>query len=110
VNAIKVVFGDTLPIEVCALENNKNSTITTRKSAIPLNSSKLEEYQIIAEEINERKDIGLVCIQHEFGLLAEYGDYVLAFISFEQTNCHYFHTVLPYPDENENCSCYSRFV
>jgi hypothetical protein len=34
VNAIKVVFGDTLPIEVCALENNK-STITTRKSAIP---------------------------------------------------------------------------
>jgi hypothetical protein len=39
VNAIKVVFGDTLPIEVCALENNKNSTITTRKSAT-LNSSK----------------------------------------------------------------------
>jgi hypothetical protein len=29
-----------------------------------------EEYQIIAEEINERKDIGLFCIQHEFGLLA----------------------------------------
>jgi hypothetical protein len=25
VNAIKVVFGDTLPIEVCALENNKKT-------------------------------------------------------------------------------------
>jgi hypothetical protein len=38
VNAIKVVFGDTLPIEVCALENNKNSTLQ-QGSHYTLNSS-----------------------------------------------------------------------
>jgi hypothetical protein len=65
VNAIKVVFGDTLPIEVCALENNKKTVQLQQGSQLYLNSS-LEEYQIIAEEINERKI--LVCIQHEFGL------------------------------------------
>jgi hypothetical protein len=55
------------------------------------------------------KDIGLVCIQHEFGLLAEYGDYVLILALNKPATI--FHTVLPYPDENEkNCSCYSRFV
>jgi glycosyltransferase involved in cell wall biosynthesis len=101
VNAIKVVFGDTLPIEVCALENNKKQYNYNKEVSYTLNSSKLEEYQIIAEEINERKDIGLVCIQHEFGLFGgEYGDYVLAFIlALNKPIATIFHTVLPYPDE-----------
>jgi hypothetical protein len=55
VNAIKVVFGDTLPIEVCALIKQYNYN---KKSLYPKFFQ--EEYQIIAEEINERKDIGLV--------------------------------------------------
>lgn len=99
-NAIKIVFGDTLPIELCALENKKNQCNYNQEVAYTLNSSDLEEYQIIAEKINERKDIGLVCIQHEFGLFGgEYGDYVLAFIlALNKPIATVFHTVLPDPD------------
>jgi hypothetical protein len=39
-------------------------------------------------------DIGLVCIQHEFGLFGgEYGDYILAFI-LALNKPTIFHTVL----------------
>ena len=101
VNAIKTVFGDTLPIEICALQNEKNQCNYGQEVTYTLNSSKLEEYQIIAEKINERKDIGLVCIQHEFGLFGgEYGDYVLAFIlALNKPIATIFHTVLPKPDQ-----------
>jgi hypothetical protein len=43
---------------------NTNTRVTYTLSATNLN-----EYRSVAEQINERKDIGLVCIQHEFGLL-----------------------------------------
>jgi glycosyltransferase involved in cell wall biosynthesis len=100
VNAIKIVFGDTLPIEVCALQNKKKQYNYNKEVTYTINSSKLEEYQIIAEQINERKDIGLVCIQHEFGLFGgEYGDYVVAFIlALNKPISTIFHTVLPHPD------------
>jgi hypothetical protein len=41
----------------------------TIKSYVYLSATNLNEYRSVAEQINERKDIGLVCIQHEFGLL-----------------------------------------
>jgi hypothetical protein len=51
----------------------------TIKLHYTLSATNLNEYRSIAEQINERKDIGLVCIQHEFGLFGgEYGDYILA--------------------------------
>jgi glycosyltransferase involved in cell wall biosynthesis len=100
VNAIKIVFGDTLPLEVCALQNNEKHYSYPKEVTYSINSSKLEEFQTTAEEINERKDIGLVCIQHEFGLFGgEYGDYVLAFIlALNKPIVTIFHTVLPHPD------------
>jgi hypothetical protein len=69
----------------------------------------LNEYRSVAEQINERKDIGLVCIQHEFGLFGgEYGDYILAFIlALNKPIATIFHTVLPNPDQKEkNSQCH----
>jgi hypothetical protein len=69
----------------------------------------LNEYRSVAEQINERKDIGLVCIQHEFGLFGgEYGDYILAFIlALNKPIATIFHTVLPYPDQKKkNSQCH----
>jgi glycosyltransferase involved in cell wall biosynthesis len=101
VNAIKIIFGDTLPIEVCALQNKEKQCSYSNEVTYTINSTKLEEFQIIAEKINERKDIGLVCIQHEFGLFGgEYGDYVLAFIlALNKPIATIFHTILPNPDQ-----------
>ncbi|CAM2888439.1 glycosyltransferase [Flavobacterium frigoris] len=101
VNAVKIVFGDTLSVEVCALQNNGVEYKYPQEVTYTLPAANLDEYRSVAEQINERKDIGLVCIQHEFGLFAgEYGDYILAFIlALNKPIATIFHTALPNPDE-----------
>jgi glycosyltransferase involved in cell wall biosynthesis len=101
VDAVKIVFGDTLPVEVCALKNKDVEYKYNQEVTYTLSAANLNEYRFVAEQINERKDIGLVCIQHEFGLYGgEYGDYILAFIlALNKPIATIFHTVLPNPDE-----------
>ena len=101
VNAVKIVFGNTLPIEVCALQNNHHQFQYNDEVTYILSVDSLEDYRLVAEKINERNDIGLVCIQHEFGLFGgEYGDYILSFIlALNKPIVTVFHTVLPNPDE-----------
>lgn len=101
VEAVANVFGDTLPIEVCALENEGQNFEYSEEVKYTLSTSKIDDYRLVAEKINERNDIGLVCIQHEFGLFGgEYGDYILSFIlALNKPIITVFHTVLPTPDD-----------
>ena len=101
VEAVANVFGDTLPIEVCALENEGQNFEYSEEVKYTLSTSKIDDYRLVAEKINERNDIGLVCIQHEFGLFGgEYGDYILSFIlALNKPIITVFHTVLPNPDD-----------
>ena len=101
VNAVKIVFGNTLPIEICALQNNEQEYNYGNEVTYTLTTSSLDDYRLVAEKINERNDIGLVCIQHEFGLFGgAYGDYILSFIlALNKPVVTVFHTVLPEPDE-----------
>lgn len=101
VNAVKIVFGDTLPVEVCALQNSEQHFEYNNEVSFILPVDSLEHYRMVAEKINERNDIGLVCIQHEFGLFrGEYGDHILSFIlALNKPIVTVFHTVLPNPDE-----------
>lgn len=101
VNSVNKIFGNTLPIEVCALQNNKHQFKYGKEVKYTITSSSIEDYRLVAEKINERNDIGLVCIQHEFGLHGgEYGDYFLAFLlALNKPIITVFHTVLPDPDE-----------
>jgi glycosyltransferase involved in cell wall biosynthesis len=100
-NSIKKVFGHTLPIEVCALQNNKSKLEYGDEVKYTISSSSIDDYRLVAEQINERNDIGLVCIQHEFGLHGgAYGDYFLVFLlALNKPIMTVFHTVLPNPDE-----------
>ena len=100
-NAVNNVFGKTLPIEVCALQNNDQNFDYNPEVKYILPVFSLDDYRLVAEKINERNDIGLVCIQHEFGLFGgEYGDYILSFIlALNKPIVTVFHTVLPNPDE-----------
>ena len=101
VEAVANVFGDTLPIEVCALENEGQKFEYSEEVKYTLSTSRIDDYRLVAEKINERNDIGLVCIQHEFGLFGgEYGDYILSFIlALNKPIITVFHTVLPNPDD-----------
>lgn len=101
INAVEVVFGKTLPIEVCALQNGESQFQYNNEVTHILSIAFLEDYRKAAEEINERDDIGLVCVQHEFGLFGgEYGDYLLAFLlALNKPVITVFHSVLPNPDK-----------
>ena len=101
VNAVARMFGNTLPIEICALQNSENQHKYSSEVTHILSTSLLQEYRLVAEKINERDDIGLVCIQHEFGLFGgTYGNYLLAFLSaLNKPIVTVFHTVLPEPDK-----------
>jgi glycosyltransferase involved in cell wall biosynthesis len=101
VNAIENVFGETLPVEVCALQNSDQNFSYNSEVTYILPVDSLDHYRLVAEKINERNDIGLVCIQHEFGLFrGDYGDYILSFIlALNKPIVTVFHTVLPNPDE-----------
>ncbi|GAA4884217.1 glycosyltransferase family 4 protein [Flaviramulus aquimarinus] len=100
VNAIQHMFGETIPIEVCALQNDEKHLAYGEEVSYILQTDRLENYRLMADVINERDDIGMVCIQHEFGLFGGlYGDYLLAFLlALNKPVVTVFHTVLPNPD------------
>jgi hypothetical protein len=61
----------------------------------------LNEYRSVAEQINERKDIGLVCIQHEFGLsVVNMAIISLLILALNKPIATIFHT-LPNPDQKK---------
>lgn len=101
VNVVNRVFGSSLPIEICALQNEDNKLKYGKEVKYVLNALNINEYRTIAERINNRKDIGLVVFQHEFGLYGgDYGDFILAFLlTLNKPIVTFFHTVLPNPDE-----------
>jgi glycosyltransferase involved in cell wall biosynthesis len=101
VNSVKLVFGDSLPIEVCALQKEENQFEYGLDVHYALTVSSIEEYRILAEKINTRVDIGMVCIEHEFGLFeGDYGNYLLSFLlAINKPIATVFHTVLPEPND-----------
>ena len=109
VNAVNIVFGDTLPVEVCALQNREQEFQYPDEVSYVLPVDSLVHYRLVAEKINERNDIGLVCIQHEFGLFrGEYGDHILSFIlALNKPIVTVFHTVLPTPNEKRKKVVYA---
>ena len=109
VNAVNIVFGDTLPVEVCALQNREQEFQYPDEVSYILPVDSLVHYRLVAEKINERNDIGLVCIQHEFGLFeGEYGDHILSFIlALNKPIVTVFHTVLPTPNEKRKKVVYA---
>lgn len=103
IQSIKKVFGDSLPIEVCALSNEGQRQEYGPEVTYQLKSKVLENYRELGEQINQRRDIGLVCIQHEFGLYGgENGDYLLNFLlTLNKPIITVFHTVLPECSEKQ---------
>jgi len=101
VNSVRLVFGDSLPIEVCALQKEENQFEYGLDVHYALNVSSIDEYRILAEKINNRPDIGMVCIEHEFGLYdGDYGNYLLSFLlAINKPIATVFHTVLPGPND-----------
>ncbi|WP_087524296.1 glycosyltransferase [Gilvibacter sp. SZ-19] len=98
ITSLKNSFGASMDIEVCALENDccDIDEYPTEVSYI-IEAQKLNSFFKVADKLNEREDIGMVCVQHEFGLFGgEYGSHLVAFLLRLNIpiSC-VFHTVLP---------------
>lgn len=101
VKAVENVFGNSLQVEICALQNEHQYFEYPNEVKYILHKDNIESYRSIGEEINQRNDIALVCIQHEFGLYGgENGEDILALmLSINKPIATVCHTILPNPNE-----------
>lgn len=100
VKSIQKVFGDTLPIEVCALQHRENEFNYPNEVRYTLDTSDVNAIRTFANQLNERNDIGLVCLQHEFGLFGgTNGNYILTLLlTLNKPVMTIFHSVIPEPN------------
>lgn len=92
-------FNPAVKTEICAINNriyNYNSSVVYQ-----INASDLENYVLLAREINSRNDIKIVNIQHEFGLFGgKYGNYLVPFLrALGKPIVVTFHSIIPRPDK-----------
>jgi len=101
INAIKNQMDDSIEIEVCALENGHQGFEYPKEVKYVLDATKLEQYQQIAEKINEDPQVKIVMIEHEFGLFGgEWGNYLLNMLDVLIKPVFVtFHTILPHPEK-----------
>ncbi|MBC8486711.1 MAG: hypothetical protein H8D45_11805 [Bacteroidetes bacterium] len=101
INAIKNQMDDSIEIEVCALENGHQGFDYLKEVKYVLDATKIEQYQQIAEKINEDHQVKTVMTEHEFGLFGgEWGDYMLNMVDvLEKFVFTTFHTVLPHSND-----------
>jgi glycosyltransferase involved in cell wall biosynthesis len=100
-NAIKNKFSKSFSLKVCALQNKEIELDYPQEVKYVLNTSKLEQYDVLAQSINDDSNLDIVFIQHEFGLFGgNYGDYLLQLLGeINKTVITTFHTVLPNPNQ-----------
>ena len=82
------------------MENDQEKCGKRDKVTDILHTPTLAEYRRVANDINERDDVGMICIQHEFGLFGgDFGENILSFmLAVNKPIILVFHTVLPNPE------------
>lgn len=99
--ALNDQFDHSFSIEICALEDG-HRTIDQYPEEVShvLNTNHLASYEELANKINSDNRLGVVCIQHEFGLFnGDYGQDILALLyALQKPVSIIFHTVLPEPN------------
>lgn len=101
-NAIDKEFNPGIKSKILAINDNGTSIYNyPRKVIMQINESEMDNYIKRAYEINERPEIKLVNIQHEYGLFGgEQGEYLMPFLELlKKPFIITMHTVLPEPDE-----------
>jgi len=100
IQAIHKEFKQNYVIKVCAIKSAVETHDYDDTVKYVLDSSKQEDFAIIAKKINQDLDINLVCIQHEFGLYSENEESFLHFVQeITKPIVIVFHTVLSCPKE-----------
>ena len=103
ISAIDKKFNPVLRSEVLAL-NDESSTFYNYndKVSLQIDENDVRDYIQTAKKINEREDIKIINIQHEFGIFGgDYGEYLLLFLDAVQKPVVVtLHTVIPDPSDS----------
>jgi len=112
-DVINQKFGSSFSLKVCAIEKKEVRSTYPKEVINRLDSSELEDYFRLAEEINNDDTIKMVFVQHEFGLFGgDYGEYLNHLITLlKKPVIITFHTVLSNPEKKRKAivstMCYS---
>lgn len=100
VKALAEKFGGSFKISICPLEVNGNQNNYSSDIKHILNTDSTVDYLALANRIDSDPNMGIVVVQHEFGL---FSGNERAFVGFlEMVDCPVvmtLHTVLPRPDK-----------
>ncbi len=100
VDAIKKRFTHQIEMKICALEEGTGYFQYGEEVIYRLDTTQREQYALMAEKINNNRQIAALMIEHEFGLFGgKYGEYLPDFLEkIKKPVVITFHTVLPHPD------------
>ncbi len=101
-NSLNAEFSHIFKNKILAMNKNGVSIYNYPKEVLfQINDSNIQEYMDIAKKINEKEQIKLVCIQHEFGIFGgEFGNYLIPFLELiSKPVVVTMHSILPEPDE-----------
>ena len=102
-DALNKKFNPVVKSKICALNDSPTSIYNySGDVAREISASELENYAMLAHEINSEKSIKVVNIQHEFGIFGGFwGDYLIPFLQvIRKPVITTFHSVLPNPEEH----------
>jgi glycosyltransferase involved in cell wall biosynthesis len=100
IRSIENKFGQSVSINVCALESGETSYSYPEKVKFILKTSIASEYEKLANQINGDPGIKIALIQHEFGFFHTQEQAFLQLLSsIKMPVVVVFHTVLPHPNE-----------
>ena len=98
--AIDRSFNPAFKSTIVAIDEDDSVTRNYGSNISTIKEKKLSDYADLAKKINKSDSIGIVSIQHEFGIFGgRYGDYLISFMNLlKKPAVTTFHTVLPAPD------------
>ena len=99
INALNNKFKDSFSIKVCAIESDKEQFNYNKQIDFVLNTDNSNSYKQLLKQINQNDALGLVLIQHEFGLFNNNNSIFNLFLQkINKPIAIVFHTVLPNPN------------
>jgi glycosyltransferase involved in cell wall biosynthesis len=101
-DSANILFGETVDFKRIAVINETDEGDPSTKNFICLISKdRQEDYRKCAQSLNQKYQVKLVNIQHEFGLFGgDYGNYILSFLrEIRKPIIFTFHTVQARPDQ-----------
>ncbi|MFM2360261.1 MAG: hypothetical protein RLY16_2254 [Bacteroidota bacterium] len=99
IKSVQEKFSQSFCFSICAIETDQSQHNYPHEVEYVLNTDYPKAYETLAHIINERDDLHLVMIEHEFGLFKNNEKQILAFLKLLQKPIIItLHTVLPNPD------------